>query len=204
MGVDKSKRGLTFAHPRISRAEQERLLKQAGAEWINHVGIKPATWEAVPQAIRAGDTVFIYAGPMVPARSKAMKIPLPAQWASFMTEVHARGGTIVEVATGRTTADVKQQRAINADTLKFLRMSGKRLPGASRKAGRPPRVFTEAEVLKAKEAWFSKDYATNETAERHMPDGFTVTMARRKWGPSGRPWKRKSARRSTRFTTRGD
>ena len=202
MAVDKSKMGLTFGHPRVSRVIQEQALRNAGAEWILHVGILPQTWMEVSKIVREGDTVFIYAGAMVPMKHKAIRMALTAQWASFLTEVHSLGGHIVEASTGRTTADLKQQRAINADTVRLLKIGGKRLPATGRGAGRPPRLFTDAGVLKAKTAWFSKDYATNEIAERHMPNGFTVTMARRKWGPSGRPWKKTRRRRSTKSGAR--
>jgi hypothetical protein len=197
MIVDKSQMGMTFDHPRVSRAHQEVALREAGAQWIIHVGKLPKTWMEAVKAAREGDRVFIYAAPMVPAPRKVAEMSAAAQWSSFLADVISAKAELIEVCTGRSSKNLKQRRAMNEETMRLLQSGGKRLPASGRGAGRPAKTFSEDQWKQAYTAWFSRDYATNPAAERHMPAGFTVTMARRKWGPSGRPWKKRRGSRST-------
>ncbi len=200
MGVDNSRMGLTFAHPRVTRAKQEEALLEAGASWIVHVGKDCPTWKEAIKQVRPGDVVFVYAGTMVPASRQKCNMFSTAQWSSFMTELHKRGGTLFEVITGLKSATLKQQRELNKETVRLLRLGGKKLPHANKPAGRPA-AEADAEI---KRIWTSRDYATNGIACKHMPhwqskDGpkpWTERMCRDRFGPSGRPFKRRYRRKS--------
>lgn len=206
MGVDKSKIGLTFAHPRVSREHQEAELRNAGAQWIVHVGDHIKTWEPAVLQLRPGDVMFIYAAPMVPAPAKKFGAPLQTQWTAFNVGVRERGAHYVEVLTGRRSNVRKEFDAINRETHRLLRAGGKRLPSTGQGPGRKAAKADEA----IKAIWTSRDYQTNAAACRHMPpwssprgpQPWTPRMCRMRWGPSGRPWKSKKARRSTTSTSR--
>lgn len=184
--LDKSKIGMVCQSPRVPRETQSTALREAGAQWIVELGrVTPRTWRDIANVVRTGDVVFIYALALVPTKRGDDELPPSAQVSDFLIEVHDRGGAVVEVLTGRNSKDRKQRRAMTADALKALRR-GTRQPPTTRGRGRPKKEFTDAQLAKAKEAWFSPDYVTNPAAERHFPKGFTAKRAWELWGPSGR------------------
>lgn len=186
MIVDKSKLGLTFKHPRMTRPSQEIKLREAGAQWIVHVGQQIPTWQEPAKQVRPGDTVFICAGSMVPAPVAKMGMTRPGQWAAFMTEVHKRGGIVVEVLTGRKSSNLAQQKAMNDETVKLLKRSGAPLPEAVTKPGRKPNEWPSVEARNhAFAIWTNKDFPSDKAAIRNAPKGVTERMMRN-FGPSGR------------------
>lgn len=187
MGVDNSRMGLTFAHPRVTRAKQEEALLEAGASRIVHVGKDCPTWKEAVRQVRDDDVMFIYAGVMVPASRQKCNMKATAQWASFMTELHKRGGTVVEVLTGRKSAILKQQRELNKETDKLLKFGGKRLPASGKPPGRKLKNWPDKETEKDwRRKWKSKNYASDAAVIREAKEaGFTERMMRR-FGKSGR------------------
>jgi acid phosphatase class B len=186
MNVDKSKMGLIFKHERVSVTHQEISLREAGASWIVPVGRVCPSWMEAAKQVRNGDVIFIYAGVMVPHRRQKGDMSRPAQFASFMTEVHERGGHVVEVLTGRNSAKLAQQRDMIEETIRLLKQSGNRLPAAGRKPGRQPNEWPSVEVRnQAFAIWTNKDFPSDAAALRNAPKGVTERMMRN-FGPSGR------------------
>lgn len=191
MTVDKSHLGLIFKSPRATASRQEEALRQSGASWILNVGNKTVpSWRLPARQVREGDTVYVYALVCVPTRrghDEEGSTP-SAQIGEFVAEVTSRGGCIVEVYTGRNSCDGRQRNAMIREAMAGLRKSGKPLPEMGRGRGRPVTEWTDDQLMQAKEAWFLKDYRTNEAAEKHMPKGFGKKRAWLIWGPSGRPY----------------
>lgn len=184
--LDKSKIGMVCLSPRVVRETQITALREAGAQWIVELGrVVPKSWRDVAKVVREGDTLFIYSLSLVPTKRGEDDLPPSAQVSEFIMEVHERGGTVVEVLTGRNSRDRKQRRAMTADALKSIRR-GTRQPATTRGRGRPKKEFTAEQMAKAEAAWKSPDYVTNEAAARHFPKGFTAKRAWTLWGPSGR------------------
>jgi len=196
MQVDKSQPGLTFHDKRQSRPHQESILTAAGAQHIVHVGKQCENWREFVRTVRPGDVVRIVALVQVATDRGDDKLPPSGQPAEFILEVHERGGSVIEAWTGRNSRDLKQRRAMIADAVRALRGGGRRLPPSGKPAGRPPKKFSDAALDHNRKCWFSKMYAVNETAERHMLEGMTAHEAWKRWGPSGRPWpsKKRKAR----------
>lgn len=184
MVVDKAKIGLVFNFPGVTRERQEAELRAAGAQWIIHVGKMVPSWQEAVKQVCATCTVFIVGAPMVPAPRKIVPASRPAQWSSFQSEIHKRGSHIIETRSGLDTRNRKQLLEMNDVTDKFFRRGGNGLPTSGRGPGRPAATAT-ADIERI---WKSRDYATNEIACRHMPDGWTPRMCRDRWGPSGRPF----------------
>lgn len=193
MGVDKSHMGLIFNSPRATAGRQEAALRAAGASWIVKVGKNgiAQSWRDPARQVRPGYTVYVYALVLVPTKRGEDELPPSGQIGDFVAEVHSRGGCIVEPYTGRNSCDPKQRRAMIKDAINGLRSSGKPLPEMGRAPGRPAVEWTDEQLLQAREAWFSKDYATNAAAAKHMPKGFGARRAWLLFGKSGRPHKRK-------------
>lgn len=172
--------GLLFRHPRIKTEHQEAAARKLGVTWFLTVGEDVKSWREAVAQVRPGDVVFVYAGVMVPGSKKLIGMSLPAQWAAFMTELHSRGGTLVEVVTGRKSANLKEQRELNEETLRLLRSGGKKLPATRDAPGRPPVEWPSPEIeTQARAIWANPHYATREAAIAHMPEGVTPTLIKR-------------------------
>jgi hypothetical protein len=194
MTVDKSHLGIVFNSPRATKARQEEALRNAGASWIVTIGGRSVpSWRWPARQVREGDTVYVYAIVCVPSkRGEDEEGSTPtAQIGEFVAEVTSRGGCIVECYTGRNSCDAKQRNAMIREAMAGLRKSGKPLPEMGRGRGRPKKEWSDDQLLKAREVWFSKKYTTNEAAAEHMPEGFGMKRAWMLFGPSGRPFKRK-------------
>lgn len=111
-----------------------------------------------------------------------------AEW--IVMEVHERGGTLVEVSTGRSSRNRGQRQAMVKDAAKALRR-GNRTPPTGRGRGRPKKEWATDDVAKAKVVWFSRDYVTNVAAAKYLPKGMTTKRAWQLFGGSGRPYKQK-------------
>lgn len=193
--LDKSKIGMVCRSARVTNDTQITALRAAGAQWIVELGrVVPKSWRDVANVVRDGDTVYIYGLALVPTKRGDDDLPPSAQVSEFLIEVHDRGGTVVEVATGRNSRDKTQRRAMTTDALKALRR-GTRAAPTTRGRGRPRKEFTEDQLAAAKKAWLSPDYVSNEAAARHFPKGFTARRAWELWGPSGRLGKVKKKRK---------
>lgn len=189
MRVDKTKIGMTFNSQRASRAVQEAHIRADGGQDIKHVGGPGCpTWRDAVRSVRPGDEVRVYALVLVPTERGSDDLPPSGQPAEFILEVHQRGGSVIEVKTGRNSRDAKDRRAMIADAVRSLRSGGRKLPASGLPAGRPAKKYSAKALEHNERVWTSRDYATNETAERHMLEGMTATQAWRMWGKSGRPW----------------
>jgi hypothetical protein len=200
MTVDKSKHALLFP----GDASHKSRLAAAGALHFKKIDGKSATWRSAARAVRPGDTVFIWVLVNVPTKRGQDELQPSAQPREFIREVEARGGVVVEVYTGRTTSKKSDREAMIRDAVTSLKSKGRsKLPPGFKKRGRRAVAWTDEQLDEAKRAWFSRDYETNEIAERHMPttevEGeqvpFGSTRARRMWGPNGRPWPSRRSRR---------
>lgn len=192
--LDKSKIGMVCQSPRATRETQFTALRAAGAQWIVELGrVTPRTWRDVVNVVRTGDVVFIYALAFVPTKRGDDELPPSAQVSEFLIEVHERGGTVVEVSTGRNSRNQAQRRKMVADAVAGVRR-GNRSPRTGKPRGRPKKDWTPEQIAKAKEVWFSRDYATNVIAAKYLPKGMTMKHAWTLFKASGRPYK-KSKRR---------
>lgn len=188
--LDKSRIGLIFKSPRAGAETQEQALRKAGAQWIVTVGGTPKTWREAVNAVRQGDVVHVLALSLVPTKRGADELPPSAQVGDFIIEVHERGGYVVEVHTGRVSKDRAQRRAMVKEAVKTVQRGTRVLPKTGRPRGRPKTEFPPEVVARAREVWFSLDYATNVIAAKHLPKGITAKKAWELFGQSGRPYKK--------------
>lgn len=192
--MDKSQIGMICKSPSIKLETQEAALRKAGAEWIVTLGrTTPKSWRDIASVIRDGDTVYVYGLALAVTKRGEDELAPSAQVREFIIEVHDRGGTVVEVSTGRNSRKPAERRAMTADAIKGLKR-GNRSPKTGKQRGRPPKEWTPEQITAAKEVWFSRDYATNVIAAKHLPKGMTMKHAWMLFKASGRPYK-KSKRR---------
>lgn len=187
MIVDKSKIGLTFAHPRVKRETQELAIREAGASWIVHVGKDPPDWRAPVRQLRPGDTIYVYACVMLP--SPRDDLSKAAQWTAAVRGIHERGATLIEVATGLKSSVPAQWRSMNRETHAAFKKTGMPLPKGIMPKGRRRKTwideYTKATALRL---WRSKNIPSDAAAIREAKDtlpGITDRLMR-SLGPSGR------------------
>lgn len=193
MNIDKSKQAFLFP----GDASHKSALAAAGAQHFTRIDGKRHTWRDAVKLVRSGDTVFVWVLVNVPTKRGGDELNPSGQPREFIRQIEDRGGVLIEVYTGRRSDKKADKSGMIADAVAALKTKGrKRMPAGYRKKGRRAVAWTDEQLEQAKRAWFSRDYETNEIAERHMPaaevDGkmveFGSTRARRLWGPNGRPW----------------
>ena len=188
--MDKSQIGMICKTDRATREVQDTALRRAGAQHIVEIGKTiPKSWRDVANIVRDGDTVYVYGLAMVPTRRGEDELSPSAQVREFLIEIHDRGGTVVEVSTGRNSRNRSQRQAMTKDAVKALRRGNRSAP-TGRGRGRPKDEFTAEQIAEAKKVWFSRDYATNVIAAKYLPKGFNSKRAWTLWGASGRPYKK--------------
>ena len=189
--MDKSQIGVICKSPSIRPETQETALRKAGAQWIVTLGrVLPKSWRDVVNAVREGDTVYVYGLALVPTKRGDDELAPSVQVREFIIEVHDRGGTVVEVSSGRSSRNRSQRQAMVKDATKALKR-GNRTPPTGKGRGRPKAEFASDDVTKAKAVWFSRDYQTNVVAAKYLPKGMTAKRAWLLFGASGRPYKPK-------------
>jgi hypothetical protein len=190
MVVDKSKMLLTFAHPRISRETQEAQGRQhfKGSEpFVVHVGKLPKLAIDVARVAREGDTVWLWALPMIVVSRKKAGVGMQAQITLVVKTIAAAKATLVEGCTGRTTATRAQAAAMIDEAHKIIVHGGKRLPKTNGKPGRKPLEWPSPEVeAEWRRKWRSKNFPSDAAVIREAEEaGISGTLIR-KLGPSGR------------------
>lgn len=100
--------------------------------------------------------------------------------------IEAAGAAILELETGRSTADARQRDLMIRDAVDSLA----RTRAGTRRPGRPRTTWTEQEVAIMREHWFSRRHETNEAAVAVIVEAgvrrATVSKAGKLLGPSGR------------------
>lgn len=197
MPVDKSKMVLTFNHPRTSRANQEIEGRRyfAGAEPdVMHVGILPKLAIDVARASEAGDQIWLWALPMIVVSRKKADVGMQAQITLFVKTCAANKAILIEGSTGRTTKSRSQTAAMVDEAHGIIVQGGKRLPKTGAKPGRKTKDWPSPEVeTEWRRKWKLKSFPSDAAVVREAKEaGFTERMVRR-FGKSGRPWKKARA-----------
>lgn len=170
MQVDKSKIILINKHPRANiEAQRELGLKMFPDGHVIELGKICLNAIQAAKSFREDDRVWFYAlGVLVVAPRKADGLPQNAQLTELMAAV-PRGVVMFEGATGRTTADPKQRRAMIKEAHANIRQGGKRLPKGSLKSGRPTKRWPSIEVREAAtKMWNSRNIPTDAAAVREI------------------------------------
>ena len=189
--VDKRKRG--FVRPikkAHTEARQVAALRAAGAGVLYVVGKDGVSgWREFVAALRKGDTVLVE-GLSLLAEPRSAKVRYPAMdLRDCLEEIERRGAVWIETHTGRVSTDPAQRKAAIDDAARSLGL-GRALPSDvarehGAKGGRRPKVFSEAELAKAKQVWESRKFKTYKDCAAALPKGFTWVRAFRMFGPRG-------------------
>lgn len=195
MGVDKSQQGFLFPG---DGPREEAALRADGAQHFTRINNKGETWRDAVRLIRPGDVIRIWVLVRTATRRGDDELPPVAQAREFVREVIAKGGTLKEVYSGRSTSNCAEKNAIIRDAVAAHKGKGRsQMPVGFRKAGRRKGEFSPDQWATAERVWCDVEtYPSWAFAASHLPDGFTPARAHRKWGARGdanRKWKRRQA-----------
>lgn len=178
--------------PRMSQAGQEAALADFGidTEKIYVEGRGPESLEALTRSLRKGEAVAVTRLHLLaPPKIKTSDRPRRALWGAIAA-IEAKGGHVIEVESGRSTANKSDRDAMIADAIEALTHAG-RSPRRRDGKGRPPLAFTAEEIEFARREWYDIRHRTNEAAlaaiRKRVPK-WTLTRCYKTqgFGPSGR------------------
>jgi hypothetical protein len=192
MAVDKTKMVLTFKHPRTTRAAQELAGRRyfAGSDpHVIHVGELPKLAIEVARIVERGDVVWLWSLNMIVVRKSRAGVGGPAQITLFCKTLAKYGATLIEGATGRSSAVAKQEREMVHEAHGLVTKGGARLAKTGDKPGRKKAVFPSSEIeTAARRLWKSKNIPSDAAAIRAAKEQWPEVTDRmmRNLGPSGR------------------
>lgn len=180
-------RGYVRPLPRLTAAGQEAGLAAHGVatDKVYVEGRGDETLAALIRSLRKGEVVAIMRlHILAPPKLRTADRPRRELWAAIRA-IEAKGASVFEVESGRSTATKSERDDMIADAIEALTHSG-RSPRRRDGAGRPPKVFTPEQTEQARVAWFSLQHRTNKAAIQASPKGWTMTRSYQVFGPSGR------------------
>jgi len=180
-----SRRGLVRDHKRLPAASQITKLKAAGFDPIYTLD-KSVTVDDAVKSFRPGNTagvarLWVVADPKI-GKKKGQRQALYAA----VDAIEARGATIEEVDTGRTSKDPKQRDAMIRDAAEAVTTAGRGLKSADngrRSKGRPAVEFAPEVLERARNIWFDRRVKTwADAAAKLTPLGMSTAKAFKLFG----------------------
>jgi len=177
-------RGYVRPLARLTRAGQLAALG-LNRDQVYVEGENAETLDALIRSLRKGEAVAVVRlHILAPPKLRTADRPRRALWAAIKA-IEAKGASIIEVESGRSTATKSERDDMIADAIEALTHSG-RSPRRRDGAGRPPKVFSVEQVEQARVAWFDLRHRTNKAAIDASPKGWSMTRSYKSFGPSGR------------------
>lgn len=154
-------------------------------------GVKAVTRDELMNLVRpetATVVEMVHAFLLADPRKRRVVGGMKADFHAAVERLIKRGGVLVDVDTGLSTADPGHRKALVALAEDQIARSNKGLHSAANGAkstkGRQPAKFADAELLRAEAVWFNRGkYPTWAAVMKALPKGFTTARAHRLWGP---------------------
>jgi hypothetical protein len=186
MELSKRHRGYVRPLPRLTEAGQR--LKLAGCGQI-YVEGKTETLGDMIEALRKGDIVTVVALYVMAPQKTTYKVkPRDGLW-DAIGWIEAKGATILEVQTGRSTATKSERDGMIRDAIEHLTSAGRAASGrknGAKSPGRKPDNINPDERKRALDVWHDVRIDTDGKAREAGPKGWTLYRYRKHFGPSGR------------------
>lgn len=125
--VQKTRIAVIRSLPRYSAEAQRHALAECGCgTWIDLTGHDAR--RTLVGVIRRGDTIHVrHLHLLAEPKRRTDDNPRRSLW-EIVSEIEARGATIVEVSTGRSTSDAGQRDVMIADAIEIVTRGAKALP----------------------------------------------------------------------------
>lgn len=175
--------GVVRDHRRLKAKGQEARLRLDGVRAVLDLG--KATREDMERIIRPGTVVkFVHAFLLADPKSKRKAGGRRKDLLDAMARIEKRGGTIKDVDSGLTTANVEHRYALIALATEQLASDGRGLRSAANgKLGRPVKTLTPEAWGRAEAIWLNRKLKTwADTAKPLKALGLTPHEAWKKFG----------------------
>lgn len=181
--------GVVRQHRWVSAEAQAKILKPRCRIVVSLGGGKErqVTRAELERLVRPGTVIeFLHVYLLADPHKRSVKGGMKADFAAALKRlVDDRGGTVVDVDAGLTTAKDGHRRAMIALAEDQIGRANKGLKSAlngARSKGRPAAKFTAEQLKDAKAVWRNlRDYPTWLDAEKAFPEGFTAARAFKMW-----------------------
>jgi hypothetical protein len=186
MELRQTMRGYVRPLPRLTEARQRAALSVCR---IVYVESKTETLADLIGSLRKGDVVaVVWLHVLAAPRTTYKDKPRDALWTAI-EQIEAKGASIFEVETSRSTSIKSERDGMIRDAIEHLTSAGRAAAGRKngrKSTGRPAKVFPPDVIERARVAWFDLRHRTNEDAVAAGPKGWSMSRYYKQFGRSGR------------------
>lgn len=190
MKFSKSHICVTREKPRYPAAAQRAALELAGCGDWAELSDKDGVRDLLDR-LRRGDTVKVrHLHLLAPPKRRTDDNPRRELWETIH-RIEDRGASILEVSTGRSTANQRERDTMIADAIEVITrgaraISAKLARENGRKGGRPPTEISDHQRASARALWFEKpEIVGKRLAQSLRRCGYSVARCYREFGPRG-------------------
>lgn len=181
---------VTREKPRYPAAAQRAALEPAGCGDWAELSDKDGVRDLLDR-LRRGDTVKVrHLHLLAPPKRRTDDNPRRELWETIH-RIEDRGATILEVSTGRSSANQRERDMMIADAIEVITrgaraISAKLARENGKKGGRPPAVIKDEQREAARVKWFERPELVGDDLRRALKrTGYSVARCYREFGPRG-------------------
>lgn len=190
MKFGKSHICVTREKPRYPSAAQRTALELAGCGDWAELSDKDGVRDLLDR-LRRGDIVKLrHLHLLVPVKKRTDENPRRDLW-QVLHLIEDRGATILEVSTGRSSANQRERDMMIADAIEVITrgaraISAKLARENGKKGGRPPATIKDEQREAARAYWFERPEIVGKRLRQCLKRlGYSVARCYREFGPRG-------------------
>lgn len=190
MRFSKSHICVTREKPRYPAAAQRAALEPAGCGDWAELSDKDGVRDLLDR-LRRGDIVKLrHLHLLVPVKKRTDENPRRDLW-QIIHLIEDRGATILEVSTGRSSANQRERDMMIADAIEVITrgaraISAKLARENGKRGGRPPAVIKDEQREAARAYWFERPEIVGKRLRQCLKRlGYSVARCYREFGPRG-------------------
>lgn len=171
--------------PRLTEAGQRKKVAGCAAVYVEG---QQTLEECIASLRRGSVVVVVWLHVLAPQRTTTTVKPRAELWAAIRA-IEARGATIFEVETGRSSAHPSDRDAMIQDAIEHITSAGRAAASKTngrRSPGRAPDKIDPAEREAALAVWHDVRITSDGRAMAAGPPGWTLYRYRKLFGSSGR------------------
>lgn len=186
MKFGKSQICVTRGKPRYPVEAQRSALELAGCgDWVSLDDTNGL--RSLLDRLRKNDVVKVrHLHLLAPAKRRTDENPRRALW-SILHQIEDRGATVLEISTGRSTANQRDRDMMIADAIEVVTRGARAVARArenGKKGGRPPAVIKDENREHARRYWFERQELQGLRLRQCLGRvGYSLARCYREFGP---------------------
>lgn len=177
--------------PRLTESGQRKLVDGCAAVYVegDKESGRALTLADFIGSLRKGDVAVVaWLHVLAPPRTTTNIMPRERLWKAIKA-IEARGATIFEVHTGRSSASKDDRDGMIQDAIEHITSAGRAAASqqnGAKSKGRKPDEIDPDESKRAKDVWHDVRFSSDGAAMAAGPKGWSKYRYRKLFGPSGR------------------